>query len=29
MEIKGDKMQKEYIFVEYTKYATLGTYGAA
>ena len=29
MEIKGDQNHVEYSFVEYTKYATLGFYGAA
>ena len=29
MEIKSDQKHVEYIFVEFTKYATLGTYGAA
>ena len=29
MEIKGDQNHVEYIFVEYKKYATQDTYGAA
>ena len=29
MDIKSDQKQVEYIFVEYTKCATLGTYEAA